>query len=119
MTSMTRSVRRPTQRNRIRPWVALRAFVKSARNPDDTENGARFVLALQGNRSEKTFQRFAEDPRGAEILAEGRQLIDRLRDRAGTSKPMCVCVYTNVVTELEYIDAQTDRRTARHVLRTG
>ena len=68
-------------RNRIRPWVALLAFLKAAGNPDDTENGARFVLALQGNRSEENFQRFAADPDGARILAERRQLIDRLRDR--------------------------------------
>ena len=54
---MARYVHQPTQRNRIRLWVALRAFVKSARNPDDTENGARFVLALEGNRGEQIFQR--------------------------------------------------------------
>ena len=70
-----------TPSNRIRPWEALRAFAKVARNPDDTESGARFVLALQGKRSEENFQRFAADPRGAKILAERRQLIDRLNDR--------------------------------------
>lgn len=68
-------------RNRIRPWEALRAFVKIARNPDDTESGARFVMSLQGNRNEVTFQRFAADPLGGKILAERRQLIVRLRDR--------------------------------------
>ena len=68
-------------KNRIRPIEALRAFSKVARDPDDTENGARFVLALQGNASEKTFRRFKADPQGARILAERRQLIDRLRDR--------------------------------------
>ncbi len=82
MTSMAQSVHQPTKGNRIRPWVALRAFVKAARNPDDTVSGARFVLALQGNQGEETFQRFAADPQGAKILAERRQLLDRLRDRA-------------------------------------
>lgn len=71
----------PAPKNRVRPVEALRAFLKVTRNPDDTENGARFVLALQGKRNEKTFQRFAANPQGERILAEGRQLIDRLRDR--------------------------------------
>lgn len=68
-------------RNRIRPWQAFRAFLRTAQDPDDTENGARFVMSLQGNRSEQTFQRFVADPDGAQILAERRQLIDRLRDQ--------------------------------------
>lgn len=76
------SIGRPAPRTRIRPWQALRAFAKVARNPDDTESGARFVLALQGNRTEESFQRFAAHPAGAKLLAERRQLIDRLRDRA-------------------------------------
>jgi ubiquinone biosynthesis protein COQ4 len=72
---------RPAPPSRIRPWEALRAFAKVVGNPDDTENGARFVLALQGKRNEETFQRFAADPDGARILEERRNLVDRLQDR--------------------------------------
>jgi len=71
----------PAPRNRVRPIEALIALVKVIRNPDDTASGARFVLALQGRRNEQAFQRFRTHPEGARILAERRQLIERLRDR--------------------------------------
>jgi ubiquinone biosynthesis protein COQ4 len=51
------------------------------RDPEDTESGARFVLAVDGQRSERNFQRFARDPLGARVLAERRSLMARLCDR--------------------------------------
>ena len=73
----------PAPRARIRPWLALRGLVRVALDPEDTEAGARFVLALDGARPERNFQRFAADPVGARILAEGRSLPATLCDRAG------------------------------------
>jgi ubiquinone biosynthesis protein COQ4 len=68
-------------RCRIRPWVALRAYLKVMRNPEDTASGARFVLALDGNRREQNFQRFAREPAGARVLATRSSLTARLCDR--------------------------------------
>jgi len=67
---------------RIRPWLALRGFLRVMRDPEDTESGARFVLALEGARPEANFQRFAADPVGQRVLAEGRSLGARLCDRS-------------------------------------
>lgn len=67
--------------NRVRPWVAAKAFVGILRDDDSTEAGARFVSALDGNTRERNFQRFRRDPAGARILAERPSLVDRLCDR--------------------------------------
>lgn len=72
----------PTGRRRIRPWVALRSFLQAVRDPDDTQAGARFVLALAGNAPERHFERFRSDPLGARILEERRHLLESLLDRA-------------------------------------
>ena len=61
-------------RNRERPRVALMAWGRAFRDPEDTESGARFVFALEGRHREQVFQRFAADPGGAAILREGRSL---------------------------------------------
>ena len=71
----------PDSRPRIRPWLALRGFLNVLRDAEDTESGARFVHALDGARPEQNFQRFAADPVGAAILAEGRSLLATLCDR--------------------------------------
>jgi ubiquinone biosynthesis protein COQ4 len=68
-------------RRRIRPWVALRAYLKVMRDPEDTASGARFVLAVDGDRGERNFQRFARDPGGARVLATRTSLTARLCDR--------------------------------------
>ncbi len=68
---------------RIHPWHAAKAFVRVMRNPDDTESGANFVLALEGRHSDRLFERFRTDPNGARILAEGRNLPATLEDREG------------------------------------
>jgi ubiquinone biosynthesis protein COQ4 len=71
----------PQHRPRIRPLIALRAFARTARDPEDTENGARFVLALQGSVSERVFQRFCADPDGARLLDSQPSLLATLSDR--------------------------------------
>jgi ubiquinone biosynthesis protein COQ4 len=71
----------PASTQRIRPWLALRGLVRVLRDPEDTEAGARFVLALDGVRPEQNFQRFAADPLGGKVLAEGRSLPAALCDR--------------------------------------
>lgn len=72
----------PAPDYRIRPWVALRALLRVIRDPEDTESGARFVLALDGRRPEVSFQRFVADPVGRRLLADGRSLCTVLCDRA-------------------------------------
>jgi len=71
----------PLGRRRIRPWLALRGLVAVLRDPEDTTAGARFVLGLDGDRAEQNFQRFASDPVGARLLAEGRAMSIVLSDR--------------------------------------
>jgi ubiquinone biosynthesis protein COQ4 len=63
------------------PWLAAKAFARVMRNPDDTESGANFVLALEGRNTERLFERFRSDPNGARILAQGRSLLVALEDR--------------------------------------
>ncbi len=67
---------------RIHPWLAAKAFARVMRNPEDTESGANFVLALEGRNADHLFERFRSDPDGARILSEGRRLLGALEDRA-------------------------------------
>jgi ubiquinone biosynthesis protein COQ4 len=71
----------PSVRRRIRPMLALRGLAAVLRDPEDTAAGARFVLALDGDRGEQNFQRFASDPVGARLLAEDISLRAALSDR--------------------------------------
>lgn len=75
-------IQRVRTRQRIRPLVALRAFRKVLQDPEDTESGARLVLSLDGDRGERNFLRFAAHPYGARVLAEQRNLVSPLSDRA-------------------------------------
>lgn len=68
-------------KRRIRPLLALRALRRVLQDPDDTESGARLVMCLEGNRFEQGFQRFADDPFGARLIAEGDGLESALGDR--------------------------------------
>jgi len=67
---------------RIRPWIALRGIYGQIRNSEDTAAGARFVYALQGQATERVFQRFRNHPKGARILAERRSIRATLTDRS-------------------------------------
>ncbi|MEO8606112.1 MAG: Coq4 family protein [bacterium] len=69
-------------RKRIQPLRALRAIRALVRNPDDTARVFDVIDALSGNSGERTFQRFRRSPSGARILAERRDLLATLDDRA-------------------------------------
>ena len=71
---------------RMHPWLAAKAFARVMRNPEDTESGANFVLALEGRNTDRLFGRFRSDPSGARILSEGRRLLDALEDREALRK---------------------------------
>lgn len=77
---MKATIRKSHRPPRIRPLIALKAFLRSARDPEDTENGARFVLALEGSTAERTYQRFCADPRGARLLDARPSLFAELSD---------------------------------------
>jgi ubiquinone biosynthesis protein COQ4 len=67
---------------RIRPldaWRALRALV---RNPDETKHVFELIDALSGRSGERLYERFRATPSGARILAEQRELLPTLADRA-------------------------------------
>lgn len=69
-------------RTRIRPWRLLRSVVRIARDPNNTADGARIVMMLDGGQQERNYQRFAADPRGAGILDGAPTLFELLSDRA-------------------------------------
>ena len=72
-----------SRKGRIRPWIALRGIVGQIRDSEDTAAGARFVYALQGQATERVFERFRADSDGARILAERRSIRTTLTDRKG------------------------------------
>lgn len=61
---------------------AWRAFKRSYADPDDTLAVFELLDALSGNAYERDFQRFARSETGRQVLAEKRDLLDTLRDRA-------------------------------------
>lgn len=67
----------------LHPLRALCGLVTVVRNPEATEAGAIMVGSLTGRSWERLFERFAADPMGARILAEGRRLDRVLTDRSG------------------------------------
>ncbi len=50
-------------------------------NPDDTSQVFRIIRAASGHSFERLFRRVKQDPDGARILAERRELIDALSDQ--------------------------------------
>ena len=68
-------------RIRIQPWRLLRSFIAVARDPENTADGARIVMSFDGAQSERNYQRFCADPRGARFLDEGPNLFELLTDR--------------------------------------
>jgi ubiquinone biosynthesis protein COQ4 len=69
-------------RKRVQPGRALRAIRALLADPDDTAQVFEIIDALSGNAGERLFTRFREDPTGARILAERRDLLRTLDDRA-------------------------------------
>lgn len=69
-------------RKPIEPLRALRAMRALVRNPDDTARVFDVIDALSGNAGERAFERFAASATGRRILAERRELLHALDDRA-------------------------------------
>jgi ubiquinone biosynthesis protein COQ4 len=67
---------------RYRPAEAVRAVRALLQDPEDTEKVFVVVRALSGKSLIRGFNRFAGTATGRAILAENRQLIETLRDRA-------------------------------------
>jgi ubiquinone biosynthesis protein COQ4 len=66
---------------RLHPITALRAMRALKRNREDTRQAVVLIDALRGKTSLRQFARFRETETGRAVLAERRQLLDRLRDR--------------------------------------
>jgi ubiquinone biosynthesis protein COQ4 len=67
---------------RYRPAEAVRAVRALLQDPEDTEQVFVVVRALSGKSLIRGFNRFVGTATGRAILAENRQLIETLRDRA-------------------------------------
>jgi ubiquinone biosynthesis protein COQ4 len=66
---------------RLHPIVAIRAMRKLMRNREDTRQVFLLMDALRGKTTLRQFARFRQTDIGRAVLAERRQLLDRLRDR--------------------------------------
>jgi len=66
---------------RLHPIAALRAMRNLKRNRQDTRQAVLLIDALRGKTSLRQFARFRQTETGRTVLAERRQLIDRLSDR--------------------------------------
>jgi ubiquinone biosynthesis protein COQ4 len=66
---------------RLHPVAAFRAIRKLKQNREDTRQVFLLMDALRGKTSLRQFARFRETPTGHAVLAERRQLLDRLNDR--------------------------------------
>lgn len=70
----------------FRPLEALRAFGALMRNPEDTRQVFRVMAALRGRSGHRMFYRFVKSPVGAAVMADRRQLLDRLEDQAALAR---------------------------------
>jgi ubiquinone biosynthesis protein COQ4 len=66
---------------RLHPIAAFRAIRNLTRNREDTQQVFLLMDALRGKTSLRQFARFRETETGRTVLAERRQLFDRLSDR--------------------------------------
>ena len=66
---------------RLRPLVALKSIRAVLRNPEDTRHVFVLMDALRGKTSLRQLARFRATETGRVVLAERRQLLDRLNDR--------------------------------------
>ena len=70
-----------SQRTRIQPLTALRAFFRLIRDPEDTTQVGVVLAALRGRGTDPVLERFLRRPDGEEILRRPRTLVDVLTDR--------------------------------------
>ena len=68
---------------RLRPLIALKSIRAVLRDPEDTRQVFILMDALRGKTSQRQLARFRATETGRAVLAERRQLLDRLSDRAG------------------------------------
>jgi ubiquinone biosynthesis protein COQ4 len=66
---------------RLHPITAVRAMRALRRNREDTRQAFLLMDALRGKTTLRQFDRFRQTETGRAILADGRRLLDRLRDR--------------------------------------
>jgi ubiquinone biosynthesis protein COQ4 len=70
-----------TASTRLHPIAAIRAMRALMRNREDTRQAVLLIDALRGKTSLRQFARFRQTATGRAVLAERRQLLDRLSDR--------------------------------------
>lgn len=70
------------KRKRIEPMKALRAIRALVADKEDTGQVFRIIDALSGNAGDKQFERFIATDMGRRIVAEKRDLVATLSDRA-------------------------------------
>lgn len=68
---------------RLHPIAALRAMRNLVRDREDTKQAFLLIEALRGKTTLRQFARFRQSETGRAILAERRNLLARLSDRAG------------------------------------
>jgi ubiquinone biosynthesis protein COQ4 len=68
--------------NQFRPFTALRAISRLLRNPDDTRQVFVVMTAMRGRSGERILKRFLATPVGRAVIAERRDLLAPLQDRA-------------------------------------
>ena len=66
---------------RLHPIAAFRAIQRLKRNREDTRQAVLLIDALRGKTSLRQFADFRQTETGQAVLAEQRQLLDRLSDR--------------------------------------
>jgi ubiquinone biosynthesis protein COQ4 len=70
-----------TASTRLHPFAAVRAMRSLMRDREDTRQVFLLMDALRGKTSLRQFARFRQTELGRAVLAERRQLLDRLNDR--------------------------------------
>jgi ubiquinone biosynthesis protein COQ4 len=66
----------------FRPFEAVRAAGRLLQNPEDTRQVFKVMAALRGRSHLRLFGRFTHSPTGKAVLADRRQLLERLQDQA-------------------------------------
>jgi ubiquinone biosynthesis protein COQ4 len=71
-----------TKSTKMQPRVAWNAIRKLIADPEDTAQVFTIVRAMSGPSLRNGYERFRKSPWGRRVLAEERDLLDTLRDRA-------------------------------------
>ena len=66
----------------FKPIAAWKALKRAHADPDDTRSVFELLDALSGSSYQRDFRRFARSEAGRAVLAEKRDLLETLRDRA-------------------------------------